>query len=682
MSNTKDLKEFTIEKLFTTEEKYLIPIYQRNYAWEKPQIEQLVEDVWDYAFTKTELDIIDRTPYFIGNLIVYNRLKVNGDYVYETIDGQQRLTTLTILVCVLSQEFEQRQLSEIPILQFESRPQSEETLQHIHRSKSRLEVNKSDKILSSRMIDAHDFIYKKLKELSKRTDSNDVSVGAFTEYLLKKVVLLRVSVPEKTDLNHYFEIMNNRGEQLEKHEILKAQLLSYLQANDNADIEDKSQALADIKAFQTIWEGCEEMEKYIQYGFNTVHRKALFTKDWNRFEATEFDEISELFKAELLTNKFIGELNSNLSLIEILNSKAYPINKEQQNTNSEEPPERFNSIINFSNFLLHVLRIQVNNYEENEVEITDKDVPLDDKRLVDIFDEEINSFQLGNKDEYSENETRREFVKIFAFNLLKAKFCFDQYILKRELNEDRWSLKTLGTTTAGIAKYTNTYRGNAEILMLLSMFHVSYPSRLYKHWLNGVLNYTMNGNLDEKPFTEFLQKFAKQILFDRYLVKDDSEDYHTIIYKNKGVNNAHPQFGNLNKGTEVENFVFNYLDYLLWKSGSLGSKDFQFAFRNSVEHYFPQNPKNEDRLIEDSELEGGVDNFGNLCLVTRSQNSSLSNKEDWQKKLHYNGETIISLKQRLMMDSSDGKWNRDKILAHGNAMLCILSKNKSLTNQL
>lgn len=677
MSNTKDLKELTIKNLFKTDDKYLIPIYQRNYAWEKPQIEQLVEDIWDYAFSKIGKEQDEPTPYFIGNLIVFNRLQVNGDYIYETIDGQQRLTTLTILMSVLSQEFSQQKLSEVPILQFESRPQSEETLQHIHRSNSILEVHKGGKSLSSRILDAYDFIFKKLKELKKRATSDDMSITSFTEYLLNKVILLRVSVPEKTDLNHYFEIMNNRGEQLEKHEILKAQLLSYLQAPDNADINEKNLAVEDTRAFQTIWEGCEEMEKYIQYGFSPDHRKELFTSDWNKFVPEDFEDVSELFKIDSDKTKVESDVGK-ASLIDILKPGKYPIDKGRQTVTKEEAPERFNSIINFSNFLLHVLRIQVNNYDANDFEVTDKDVPLDDKRLVAIFNEEIDSFQFGEANEFKDYETRKEFVKTFAFNLLKAKFYFDQYILKRELNEDKWSLKTLGTATAGTAKYTNTYKKNDEILMILSMFHVSYPSRLYKHWLNGVLNYTMHQALDVTSYTGFLQKFGKQILFDRYLVNGIAEDYHTIIYKNKEVQNTNPQYNNLNNGTEVENFVFNYLDYLLWKNGSLGAKEFQFAFRNSVEHYFPQNPKNEDQLIEDHELKGGVDNFGNLCLVTRSQNSSLSNKEDWQKKLHYNGENVISLKQRLMMDSSEGKWNRDKIVAHCIDMLAYFNEEKKV----
>ena len=53
-------------------------------------------------------------------------------------------------------------------------------------------------------------------------------VQDFADYLFSHVQIIKVEVPPDTDLNHYFEIMNNRGEQLEKHEILKAQMMSVL----------------------------------------------------------------------------------------------------------------------------------------------------------------------------------------------------------------------------------------------------------------------------------------------------------------------------------------------------------------------------------------------------------------------------------------------------------------------
>ena len=62
-------------------------------------------------------------------------------------------------------------------------------------------------------------------------------------------------VPENTDLNRYFEIMNTRGEQLEQHDILKATLMRYL-----PDDSEKS-------TFAKIWDACSDMTGYVQMHF-------------------------------------------------------------------------------------------------------------------------------------------------------------------------------------------------------------------------------------------------------------------------------------------------------------------------------------------------------------------------------------------------------------------------------
>ena len=98
--------------------------------------------------------------------------------------------------------------------------------------------------------DAEKYLLRSLKD--------DSELLRFYNYLIQKVKVFRVSVPKDTDLNHYFEIMNNRGEQLEKHEILKAKMLEVLK-DDHA-----------LKyVFNLIWEACSDMERYVQYGFST-----------------------------------------------------------------------------------------------------------------------------------------------------------------------------------------------------------------------------------------------------------------------------------------------------------------------------------------------------------------------------------------------------------------------------
>ena len=101
---------------------------------------------------------------------------------------------------------------------------------------------------------------------------------------------MRVMVPKDTDLNHYFEIMNNRGEQLEKHEVLKSRMMELLK--DDKDAQN---------CLQLVWEACANMEKYLQMGFTPAQRDAIFgAKDWGQFKVTDFDGLKTVLKHYLL----------------------------------------------------------------------------------------------------------------------------------------------------------------------------------------------------------------------------------------------------------------------------------------------------------------------------------------------------------------------------------------------
>lgn len=114
------VKLLTIEQLLSQEDHYLIPVYQRNYAWGGVEIGQLVQDLYK-AF---EQDKDKDKAYYLGTLVVHHR----ADGRYEVIDGQQRLTTLHILNKCLSKFDGRLTLSEIQWgaeptnLDFESRP--------------------------------------------------------------------------------------------------------------------------------------------------------------------------------------------------------------------------------------------------------------------------------------------------------------------------------------------------------------------------------------------------------------------------------------------------------------------------------------------------------------------------------------------------------------------------------
>lgn len=655
--NDKQPKYFSIKTLLGSDD-YVIPIYQRNYEWGEPQVTQLIQDIVDYILKSKVSE--NKPKYYIGSLIAYER-KLEGSVNYETIDGQQRLTTLTILLNVIKNEYSTINLSWYKKLNlfFDSRQVASNTLSYLFNNES-LDNNECNVAIQQGYYDAK-------KSLAKILADNKLSIDEFCNYFFEKVTILRVLVPEDTDLNHYFEIMNSRGEQLEKHEILKAKMLEILE-DDNLKY-----------AFNLIWDATSNMEKYVQYGFSVAQRDELFGKnDWNNL----VDKDLVYQNLQIPTANQTTEETLTISQLLVKTAKSITDNS----STTDESPDRFNTIINFANFLLHILRIQTNS-----------DVPLDDKRLLELFEP------------YLKNEDKKEFVKQFSYNLLKGKFYFDKYVIKREFakGSDHWSLKRLKCYDGNKVSYVNTFDAdnaetndgaNREILMLLSMFHVSNPTLVYKHWLNASLKFVVeySGTNLANDYKSYLENLAKSFLNDRYLAVEQ-KDFFEIIYKNYGEqkNSATEIDTNkLNQGTDVENYIFNYLDYLLWQDYRADKnyfkinngqaftdnrvKDFEYTFRSSVEHYYPQHPIDENLILQGKDAEW-IDNFGNLCLISGSKNSRLSNFMPTAKKDYYTGSpTIDSIKQRIMMEyenwDTNGSNNHNEIKEHSEKMIELLTR--------
>ncbi len=626
---SKEIPSFSIGALFENRDSYVIPIYQRNYTWGLGEITQLIQDVYDYAFDKEK----SKTNYYIGTLVVYER-RINGDTIYETIDGQQRLTTLKILLNALHHLFEESIKNKIAYhlnLTFDSRKKSTETLEVITNQNQKNVVFISNKEYNSQIRQRY---FDAEKVLNRFLDTQE-KVNTFYNYLTDQVKVVRVSVPEDTDLNHYFEIMNNRGEQLEKHEILKANMLEVLSHNP-----------ALTYAFNSIWEACSDMERYVQYGFSSKQRDIVFTdNNWNALNCSSLEDIAEKIYE-------VAKMESHTATMNIADIISYKGSFNSNTDEKEDAPERFTSVVNFQNFLLHVLRVQ-----------TKLDVALDDKRLIDSF-----KVFLDEKDKAKQ----LQFVKDFGFNLLKIKHLFDQYIIKREFirEKDQWSLKMLkwysGNKVSYVNSIENNERLNKELIMLLSMFHVSTPTLVYKHWLNAALNYLFEQTeIDGADYKEFLLDLAEAYLYDRYIAKEQI-DYYEIIYTNdsysQNLKNGNYDFNLLDKGTAVENFIFNYLDYILWTENVKKSSEFEFTFRSSVEHYYPQNPISKEHKID----EKIYDMFGNLCLISSSKNSRLSNHMPSAKKDYYHKVGADSLKQQLMM--FENNWEEEEIKIHSKTM--------------
>lgn len=618
-NNKQNLSGYTNKNVFTKSAseifkntRFLIPIYQRNYAWGETQIVQLIEDI-DSAVT---LDT-DTGKYFLGNLILNKRDTLSDDgylYTNEVIDGQQRLTTLYLLCSYLGIDFDKESL------RFEARVQSNQTLDLINESN----VNNDGSILSDEILKGYEII--KNYFLVHKIDKEDFKTK------LTKVKLVVIYVPQDIDLNHYFEIMNTRGEQLELHEIAKARILEQITITSSDD-----QTLA-----ATIWDACSNMNRYVQMNFSSDFREEIFNDNWDNLKENlkSFDDLS--------TNNNSGNHNKQMTLIDRINSKG-DTEENTGNTVSENDGERFDSIISFPNFLL-----QVNAALSKE---NDETPSLDDKHLL----QSLAWVWQKNDDESDEDREKR--AKDFLFQLLKTRIIFDRIIIKREykgktLNEGRWSLQKMKRYVESknyTANYIDTLEGseNKQLKVLQSALRVTYVSPKAMRWITLVLKNLLNENKEESDIIQLLEDYCR-------------ESVRKSDYKNK-------------RGFQIEHIVFNYLDYLLYRDGYEDEQkhvitklsNWEFQFRNSIEHFYPQHPLNGDIWDEHGEL----NSFGNLALISVSGNSMFSNRipEEKAKVEHIINQ---SLKLEIMAHiTKKSDWSKEKVKCHCDEMIAIIDND-------
>ena len=627
--------------------RYVIPRYQRAYAWEEKEIEQLIDDICD--------DNDPKRDYYIGSLIVARR-KAGDGVEYEVIDGQQRLTTIYLLLqCLLDEGYFSRgEVSVGEALSFDCRSKSNYTLAYI-RSDARKSEGKEE-LLDQSILLAVDIIKKKLaREFGDRVEDQKKFVDR-----LKHVVLYRIEVPEHTDLNRYFEIMNTRGEQLELHDILKARLMNYL---DDA---------CEREAFARIWEACSDMTGYVQMHFSVEDRVKLFGQWWS-------DPPSENALRELCKGKRRSEGKSDgLDISKIIASK-YKEEDEDGTQEGRDAEARFESIIDFPYFLLHVLRVFCRAERLSMDGAEELGSLLDDKLLLKDFDKVIASCE-----KRGDMDVKRCFARTFIRFLLRSRFLFDKFIIKRERvegdQEGSWSLKELRApnkrpyyaNTGGVKKSKTLEEAHAECLMIQSALRVSYTSPKVMHWVTRLLECLFDAKLKLPKLADKAEHIAAEAVAENFFGQTLSEysEYDIKEY----------EFGDYAFGVGTPHIVFNYLDYLLWKKAKKTHKDFVFEFRNSVEHWYPQHPS--DGSIE---LWDERDVFGNLCIISRSVNSKFSNLSPASKmdtyrgmvqkgslKLRKMGEIIDKLRKTEKPGVAAKLWRQSECAKHEEKMISLL----------
>lgn len=591
------------------EDTYAIPLYQRNFAWTYDEIEQLLNDVAD-AFQEK------RDNYYIGTLVVNEE---NG--LFKIIDGQQRTTALNLIALALKHEFSFDRLKAVN-LTFPARRKSNDNIQKLF-TKQKISEDDENELTRG---------YRHAKDaLKKVLEERQLDPQPLFHYLFDNVIIFRSILPKDLDLNLYFERFNSRGEQLEAHEILKAQMMAKFG-------EDQEKA----QKFARIWDACAEFDKPVASQFKMRRKRADSFQERERIFGWHFSNYS----FHNIYDDIDFYQNERRKLSDILGKKV-----NEKIIEVEKDFGDYTQVIDFPTFLLQVLAI----WESADI----SEVQLDDKKLLTLFD-------IKNK-----NQT---WVIKFSEFLLRMKHIFDNFIVRNSnmdsssRNKDEWFLQK-GTyyeyQANGKAKehyiveerFTkNTFSDseiNKNIILLQSMFAVTFTANRDSRWLYEVLQFLFKHieELNDQEFAirfkDFLEKMAVRYAEGRLFTEEN-------IIKTYG---------------DIPVYAFNFVDYILWKNREeLGRKytsikfdQFKFAYRRSIEHWFPQHPNSDERVekMDDQFLHS----FGNLCIITDSQNSKFGNLVPSAKYKQWEG--IFdrqSLKLQIMASITEKtKWESDQI---------------------
>ena len=284
-----DAKKHSLSEIFGNQKKslYVIPNYQRPYRWMTEQVEQLWEDLYE-AYQN------DEEAYFLGSIVTARQ---TGDKnKVDVIDGQQRLTTLMILFCVirdlypnLNENSNNPEAIDIDTLEdfifFKKKYERLTFSTDIkHNSKFKEIILTKDKIKNISQPKKGDlakdeepeykfqntaYIFKTKFESLKFED-----IENFVNYIANNVYLIRIDCENTSFAIKLFQVINDRGLDLTQSDLIKSYLIkNIVEKNEVDEIEDKE------KEFMDKWRDIETIIKYTDISMNDLEKLIPYMKN-------------------------------------------------------------------------------------------------------------------------------------------------------------------------------------------------------------------------------------------------------------------------------------------------------------------------------------------------------------------------------------------------------------------
>lgn len=292
--------ETTLNKLLNTSRQFIVPIFQRNYSWQKSQYEQLWFDILRASKFK------EKQNHFIGSIVYIDMGTPAGrPQQLLLIDGQQRLTTISILLCAIKDYVQKFNLETKLINLAKIKNQFLYNSDEIDEDRYKLLLNVQDKETYIKLIDntiftvnkpatniikCYEFFYERIEDFIKQYGQIDeIYAGIF------KLSLVSLSLDKDSDNPQMiFESMNSTGKDLSQTDLLRNYLLM--------DLTPEKQT----RLYKTYWKPMEELFGEDIYK-NDVNKFDYFIRDFLTLKSDtghicKINNVYENFKRYYLDN--------------------------------------------------------------------------------------------------------------------------------------------------------------------------------------------------------------------------------------------------------------------------------------------------------------------------------------------------------------------------------------------
>lgn len=285
---------------------FQIPDYQRPYSWRDEQVQQLWDDMLE-AYENNKADENIDSNYFLGSLIVVQKGKIE-----DVVDGQQRLTTLMILLCVIRQTYPKLNkfvdVNENPsVVKIGKIKSCIADTNDLTRLRLQTDVSQSSNVQDIIFDESIDF--STFEKPSKRQIESDAKyrykntavicynnlielgedkAGKFVDYLMNRVKMIKISCFDESFAIKLFQVLNDRGMDLSPADIVKSYLLTTVGTDKHKH-----------DTFMHDWRMCEEWVKELDgddlTDLFTYYEYYLLGSNPKR---SLVDELKDLFKGK------------------------------------------------------------------------------------------------------------------------------------------------------------------------------------------------------------------------------------------------------------------------------------------------------------------------------------------------------------------------------------------------